>query len=88
LNDSFDPIRVHIASNGLLKGLLAWITSHKIEIGRIQVTKDTFMTTRWNNWLNIGMGVPTLAYAVWVLASPFMSDLASFLVIAGIGAVY
>jgi hypothetical protein len=34
------------------------------------------------------MGVPTLAYAIWVLAAPFMSDLASFLVIAGIGAVY
>lgn len=52
------------------------------------MTKDTFMTARWNNLLNLGMGVPTLAYGVWVLAAAVMSDLASFLVIAGIGAVY
>jgi hypothetical protein len=52
------------------------------------MTKDTFMTARWNNWLNLGMGVPTLAYAVLVLSISFISDLASFLVIAVIGAVY
>jgi hypothetical protein len=52
------------------------------------VTKDTFMTVRWNNWLNLGMGVPTLAYAVLVLSISVISDLTRFLVIAGIGAVY
>ena len=52
------------------------------------MTKDTVMTARWNNQLNLGMGVPTLAYGVWILAASVMSDLASFLVIAGIGAVY
>ena len=52
------------------------------------MTKDTFMTARWNNWLNLGMGIPTLVYAVMVLFLSVISDLASFLVIAGIGAVY
>ena len=52
------------------------------------MTKDAFMNARWNNLLNLGMGVPTLAYGVWVLAAAVMSDLASFVIIAVIGAVY
>jgi hypothetical protein len=52
------------------------------------VTKDAFLTVRWNNWLNLGIGAPTLAFAVLVLSISVISDLAGFLVIAGIGAVY
>ena len=52
------------------------------------MTKGTFLTARWNNWLNLGMGIPTLAYGVFVLSTSVMSDFAGFIGIAVIGAVY
>lgn len=52
------------------------------------MTKDAFMTARWNNLLNLGMGVSALVFGIVVLAATIMSDLASFLVITGIGAFY
>ena len=50
--------------------------------------KETFLTARWNNWLTLFMGIPTLAYVVVVLSTAVISDLAAFIVIAVIGAVY
>jgi len=52
------------------------------------VTKGTFLTARWNNWLTLGMGIPTLAYGVFVLSTSVMSDFAGFIGIAVLGAVY
>ena len=52
------------------------------------MTKETFLTARWNNWLNLGMGIPTLAYGLFVLSTSVMSDFAGFIGIAFIGAVY
>ena len=52
------------------------------------MTKGTFLTARWNNWINLGMGIPTLAYGLFVLSTSVMSDFAGFIGIAFIGAVY
>ncbi len=52
------------------------------------MTKETFLTARWNNWLNLGMGIPTLAYGVFVLSTSVMSYFAGFIGIAFIVAVY
>ncbi len=52
------------------------------------MTKETFMTARWNNWLTLIMGIPTLAYGILVLSTSVISDFASFIGIAVIGAVY
>ena len=52
------------------------------------MTKETFLTARWNNWLNLGMGIPTLAYGVFVLSTSVMSNFAGFIGIAFIGVVY
>ena len=52
------------------------------------MAKEKFLTKRWNNWLTLGMGIPTLAYGVFVLSTSVMSDFAGFIGIAFIGAVY
>ncbi len=52
------------------------------------MTKEKFLTKRWNNWLTIGMGIPTLAYGVFVLSTSVISDFAGFIGIAVMGAVY
>ena len=52
------------------------------------MTKDKFLTKRWNNWLTLGLGLPTLIFAVVVLSTPFLSDFAGFIGIAILGAVY
>jgi hypothetical protein len=36
----------------------------------------------------LAMGIPTLAYGIFVLSTSVMSDFASFIVIGVIGAVY
>ncbi len=28
------------------------------------MTKEEFLTVRWNNWLTLGLGLPTLIYVV------------------------
>jgi hypothetical protein len=52
------------------------------------MTKDRFLTRGWNNWLMLGMGLPTLIYAVVVLSTSVLSDFAGFIGMAVIGAVY
>lgn len=52
------------------------------------MTKEKFLTKEWNNWLTIGLGVPTLIYAIVVLSSPTMSDFVSFIVMVLLGATY
>ncbi len=52
------------------------------------MTKEKFLTKRWNNWLTLGMGLPTLIYAVVGLSTPVLSDFAGFIGMAVMGAVY
>ncbi len=52
------------------------------------MTKEKFLTARWNNWLTLGLGLPTLAYGVFVLFTSVMSDFAGFIGMVVIGAVY
>jgi hypothetical protein len=52
------------------------------------MTKEKFLTVRWNNVLTLGMGLPTLAYGAFVLSTSVMSDFAGFIGMVVIGAVY
>ena len=52
------------------------------------MTKETFLTARWNNWLTLGMGIPVLIYAVVVLSTSVLSDFAGFIGMVILGAVY
>jgi hypothetical protein len=52
------------------------------------MTKEKYLTVRMNNWLTLGMGIPTLAYVVFVLSTSVMSDFAGFVGMVVIGIVY
>ena len=52
------------------------------------MTKEKFLTKRWNNWLTLGLGLPTLIYGVVVLSTSVLSDFAGFIGMAVMGAVY
>ena len=52
------------------------------------MTKEKFLTTRWNNWLTLALGLPTLIYAIVVLSTSVLSDFAGFIGMVVLGAVY
>jgi hypothetical protein len=52
------------------------------------VTKEKFLTVRWNNILTLVLGIPTLLYIVFALFTPVLSDQAAFIGLFLIGAVY
>jgi dolichyl-phosphate-mannose--protein O-mannosyl transferase len=52
------------------------------------VTKENFLTVRWNNILTLGLGLPALAYAVVALSTSISSHWAGFLGLAVIGVLY
>ena len=52
------------------------------------MTKDKFLTRRWNNILSLVLGIPVLIYAVVVLSTSVLSDSASFIGMAIMGVLY
>ena len=52
------------------------------------MTKEKFLTLRWNNILTLGIGLITLIYVGLVLSTSILSNLATFIGLALIGAVY
>ncbi len=52
------------------------------------MTKDKFLTVRWNNFLTVGLGIPALGYAAVGIFTSILSDMAAFWGFAGIGALY
>ena len=52
------------------------------------MTREAFLTARWNNLLSLGLGLPALAYVVVVLSTSVLSDSAGFAGLVGIGILY
>jgi hypothetical protein len=52
------------------------------------MTKEKFLTARWNNILTLGLGLILLIYVYFVLSTSVLSDLAAFIGLAVIGVVY
>jgi len=52
------------------------------------MTKDKFLTTRWNNLLSLGLGIPALIYVIIVLSTSVLSDSAGFIGLVVIGVIY
>jgi hypothetical protein len=52
------------------------------------LTKEKFLTVRWNNILTLGLGLPALAYAVVALSTSTASHWAGFLGLVVIGVLY
>ena len=52
------------------------------------MTKEKFLTVRWNNVLTLGLGLPALIYAIAVLSTGVLSDTAGFIGLVAIGVLY
>jgi hypothetical protein len=52
------------------------------------VTRDRFLTLRWNNILSLGLGLIVLVYVVGAFAAGVWSGRDGFIGIAVLGAVY
>ena len=52
------------------------------------MTKEKFLTVRWNNILMLGLGLPALAYAVVALSTSLASQWTGFLGLVVIGVLY
>jgi hypothetical protein len=52
------------------------------------MTKEDFLTVRWNNFLTLGLGLILLIYVAVVVSTSVLSDLAAFIGLAVIGVVY
>ena len=52
------------------------------------MTREKFLTTRWNNLLSLGLGIHALIYVIIVLSTSVLSDSAGFIGLVVIGVVY
>ena len=52
------------------------------------MTREKFLTARWNNWLSLGLGLPALLYVIVILSTPVLSDRAGFIGVVIIGVLY
>ena len=50
--------------------------------------EEKFLTVRWNNILTLGLGLIMLTYVGFVLSTTVLSDVAAFIGLVLIGAVY
>jgi hypothetical protein len=52
------------------------------------VTKEEFLTVRWNNVLTLGLGLVFVLYAIFASSSSAVSDGAAFAGLMVLGVVY
>ena len=52
------------------------------------MTRERFLTVRWNNILSLLVGLPALAYVIVALSTSSLSDFDGFLGLLIIGAVF
>ncbi|MDH3674513.1 MAG: hypothetical protein OES12_03380 [Anaerolineae bacterium] len=52
------------------------------------MTKEKFLTVRWNNWLSLGLGIPTLLYVIVALSTSIWPTRGGLIGLAIIGALY
>ena len=52
------------------------------------MTKEKFLTVRWNNWLTVGLGLPTLVYVVVAFFTPVWSTMGGLIGLSVIGVLY
>lgn len=52
------------------------------------MTKERFLTVRWNNWLTLGLGIPGLIYIVYAFSSGIWMTKWGLIGISVIGVLY
>lgn len=52
------------------------------------MTREKFLTLRWNNLLALGLGIPALLYIVYAVSTAVWTDQAGFIGLVVLGVVY
>lgn len=52
------------------------------------MTKDDFLTVRWNNILTLALGLPAVGYIVYSLSTPLWTARGGLIGLSLIGVVY
>ncbi|NIM94507.1 MAG: hypothetical protein GTO18_12465 [Anaerolineales bacterium] len=52
------------------------------------MTKEKFLTVRWNNILTLGLGIPTLVYVLFAFSTSISSEMSGLIGLAIIGVLY
>jgi hypothetical protein len=52
------------------------------------MTKNKFLTVRWNNMLTLGLGIPTLVYILFAFTTSLRTTRAGLIWLSVIGALY
>lgn len=52
------------------------------------MTKEKFLTVRWNNFLSLALGIPGLIYVLIAFSTPMWSMRGGLIGLAIIGALY
>jgi hypothetical protein len=52
------------------------------------MTKEKFLTVRWNNLLSLGLGLPAMIYIIVAFSTPVWSTLGGFIALSIIGVLY
>ncbi len=52
------------------------------------MTKEDFLTVRWNNILTLGLGIPALIYGIVMLSIPVLPDNVAYIGLVAIGVIY
>ena len=52
------------------------------------MTKEQFLTVRWNNWLTVGLGIPSVPYVLYAFSSGLWTTQAGLIGLAVIGVLY
>jgi hypothetical protein len=55
---------------------------------QVKVTKETFLTRRWNTIISLAQGVPTLLYAIYGLVTPLGDTLGGMIGLSVLGALF
>lgn len=52
------------------------------------MNKEEFLTIRWNNWLSLGLGLPTLIYVTYALSTSLWLEKSGLIWLAVFGALF
>jgi hypothetical protein len=52
------------------------------------MTKENFLTVRWNNWLTLGLGLPALIYVVVAFSTSLWSAKGGLIGLSVVGVLY
>jgi hypothetical protein len=52
------------------------------------MTKEKFLTVRWNNWLTLGLGIPALIYILFAFSTSIWTTRAGLIGLSIVGVLY